>query len=265
MTSFLSTRPTGHALAAADTRRGRVLWSGIGCFGLALTVVLGMLCRTSGVVTGADRHLIILIQGLRAPWTNAIAQVIEVALSPKSVIAIVALLVLAVGLKRRSLDAAIAVGVASVGPWVCAYAIKLLVERPRPVGFLLAGVPTPTDASFPSGHVAIAASLAVTVTALVWHTRLRVTSIVGGILFVLIVSISRVLLGAHFPTDTIGSGIAVASGAVLIWGLLPRRMRWALIDTRHNGNILSGDGRSAESGLDRAQLQHARLQHSQKD
>ena len=83
------------------------------------------------------------------------------------------------------------------------------------------------DTSFPSGHSSMAAALAVTVTALVWRTPYRWPVAVFGVLYTVIMGVSRVYLGVHYPTDVLGGwalGVAWSGGvAMLLW----RRLREA--------------------------------------
>ncbi|WP_424950737.1 phosphatase PAP2 family protein [Deinococcus sp.] len=77
------------------------------------------------------------------------------------------------------------------------------------------------DTSFPSGHSSMAAALAVTVTALLWRTPYRWLSGVLGATYVIVMGVSRVYLGVHYPTDVLGGwalGVAWAGGvAMLLW------------------------------------------------
>lgn len=58
--------------------------------------------------------------------------------------------------------------------------------------------------SFPSGHAMISMSLALAVIVLAWRTKHRAAALVIGSLYVLLVGISRLYLGVHYPSDIIG-------------------------------------------------------------
>lgn len=107
-----------------------------------------------------------------------------------------------------ALAAAIAVQATAV------WALKLAFGRVRP--WIALGLPppigTPSDFSFPSGHAAgsfcVAAFLAVALPA-AWPGapwRARVTGALAVVLAALI-ALSRVYLGAHFPSDVLGGAL----------------------------------------------------------
>lgn len=103
----------------------------------------------------------------------------------------------------------------------CTGVIKPLVDRPRPwevFSAVQALIPDPGDSSFPSGHASN--SMAV---AFAFWLNTRMSEAVGpigirsklhrwsyvAIVFALMIALSRLYLGMHFPSDVIG-GILVA-------------------------------------------------------
>ena len=139
---------------------------------------------------------------------------------PASIITVCAGLALVV-LKRRS-DAAllvVLVSVSSGGNWV----IKQLVANPRPDPALLDVRVEYTTYGFPSGHVLFAVvcfgSLALLLSGVERrYVLLRRTAQVTLVVLVVAMAFSRVYLGVHWPSDTLG---ALAMGgvylAVLVW------------------------------------------------
>jgi membrane-associated phospholipid phosphatase len=88
-------------------------------------------------------------------------------------------------------------------------ALKALFGRVRPDEMLI-----PLDsASFPSGHVANAATLAVVLGLLLARTWVWVV----GVLAVVAMALSRTYLGVHWMSDTIAGGLLGAGVAILVW------------------------------------------------
>ncbi|MDQ0895181.1 phosphatase PAP2 family protein [Agromyces ramosus] len=87
--------------------------------------------------------------------------------------------------------------------------LKELFGRARPEYIIVA-----TDTgSFPSGHVANAATIAVVVGVI----APRVWVWVLGAAYTVLMALSRTYLGAHWVTDTIGGALVGAAVALLLW------------------------------------------------
>ena len=87
--------------------------------------------------------------------------------------------------------------------------LKNLFERPRPADILV----TADLGSFPSGHVANAATMAVVIGLIVRRTWVWIVGVVYAVLMML----SRTYLGAHWLSDTVGGLILGAGAAILVW------------------------------------------------
>ncbi|GAB3212288.1 phosphatase PAP2 family protein [Marinactinospora thermotolerans] len=120
-------------------------------------------------------------------------------------------------LVTRRLRAALLVAVAwLVTSAVTVPLVKTLLDRERPLQQL---VETGT-ASFPSGHTAYAAVLAMSVVA-VWPGR-RGWALAGGLLFTALMGWSRIYLGVHWFSDTLAGALIGWSIALLTWWALPQ-------------------------------------------
>lgn len=137
-------------------------------------------------------------------------------------IGVLGLLILAVvgillGLGRRWLAGY--VGLAVAGGLACSLALKYVIDRPRPdlvpYGSLV------MTSSFPSGHSMMAAVVYLTLGALlarcVQADWLRTYILLCSLALTLLVGISRMYLGVHWPTDILAGWLAGAAWAMLCW------------------------------------------------
>lgn len=124
---------------------------------------------------------------------------------------------LAVAGRRRAATDVIGAGLTA---WTVAQAVKPLTDRPRPFDVHGADrlVALPAGTSWPSGHVAVAASLAGAVTPeLPRPARVAAWTTVG------FVGVSRIYVGVHHPSDVVaGAGFGVLCARA--WASLRRRV-----------------------------------------
>jgi undecaprenyl-diphosphatase len=120
--------------------------------------------------------------------------------------------------KRRRFALLLAFGVG--GAAAANVALKALFQRERPS--LWDPSVVETSFSFPSGHAMASAALIACLVVILWRTRYRwIAAIVGGII-VLLVGVSRLYLGVHYPTDVIAGWCASIAWVMLVAVL----MRW---------------------------------------
>ncbi|HEY0502191.1 MAG TPA: phosphatase PAP2 family protein [Lysobacter sp.] len=119
---------------------------------------------------------------------------------------------------REATFAAIALG----GSALLNLGAKLVFARERPS--LWESIAPETTYSFPSGHAMGSMTLAWVLVLLAWHTRLRWPVVAVMAPFVLLVGLSRVYLGVHYPSDIL-AGWAVASAWVAAVFLSVYRVR----------------------------------------
>jgi len=102
---------------------------------------------------------------------------------------------------------------------VMATILKDVFQRPRPD--LVPHADYATHTSFPSGHSMMSAVTYVTLGALLArsHERKRVKAfwLLASVLVMVLVGISRVYLGVHWPTDVLAGWTAGAVWALLCW------------------------------------------------
>ena len=133
-----------------------------------------------------------------------------------------ALLVLTLAIKRRAREGLFA-GVAIIGSALLNLATKAAFARERPS--LWESIAPETNFSFPSGHAMGSMTLAWVLMLLCWHTRWRWPVTIVAALFTLLVGLSRVYLGVHYPSDILAGWTAASVWTVVCFFLVFRHHR----------------------------------------
>ena len=132
----------------------------------------------------------------------------------------VTVVAVAIFLLRRHWRAALALSLVFPVTQGAVQLIKLVVERPRPAANS-ALVDAPQGFSFPSAHsatsVAVYATIAFILIRAARHGHSRVAIAAFASALVLAVGLSRVLLGAHYPTDVLAGWTFGALVASVCW------------------------------------------------
>ncbi|HEU0257302.1 MAG TPA: phosphatase PAP2 family protein [Microbacteriaceae bacterium] len=204
-------RPVPHA--------GRALTLGI--VGGLLVIALGLVVTHAAGWTSDELRVLQWFSSHQVPALNTVALGIAWLFAPTEALALTVLGTLAVlAVSRDPWRAGTFLLVVALS-WGSSKVVKMIVARPRPDGALLAHpLAIEHSASFPSGHVCFAAALAIGILVTMRDTRRRsrVIAIVVAGVGVVIVALSRLYVGVHYPTDVIGAIVYVPSAAaVLLW------------------------------------------------
>lgn len=203
--------------------RARLVVPVLGLGGIGLVILLA-LAITTGLTDPFDRSLTDAIRSepLAGPL-SPMRWITELG-STGAVTAVAALTLLVgvlIGPWIHGLAGAITIGLASVGVEL----VKAFVARTRPE--LLEPIVVEHGFSFPSGHATLSMVAYGVLAVLVTRSRLprgvRI-AIIGALgVVVLLVGISRVWLGVHYPTDVIG-GWTAGAVVVLAFAVLTREV-----------------------------------------
>lgn len=207
--SALSSKIAGHWPAVIGFSGSAVL------FGLCLAEAV------SGFILPAEKRALLSLHAVAPSWLNSAMRWVS-DVGEGRYAAIAGIVVVVILLIRRRFSSTAQVSALLVGAGIGGL-LKPLVERPRPE--LWPGAQTPTDFSFPSGHALGSAALIVALAVLAWPTRWRKLVVALGALWVLTVGFSRLVVGAHYPSDIVGAWSFIAMWAVVVLLVIRRLQR----------------------------------------
>ena len=121
---------------------------------------------------------------------------------------------------------ALFIGVVLAGSILLNWAMKLFFHRARPV---LPWATTPPDYSFPSGHSMNSMALGLAISLVVWRLagpRWGAVSFVLALLIAGWIGLSRIYLGAHYPTDVLGGFATAALWVGIVTGVFRVSTDW---------------------------------------
>ena len=186
-----------------------------------------------GEMEAFDRSILLMFRDpanpdlvIGPPWMHEMVRDIT-ALGSFSLLGLIVLGVCAYLYLARMRSAALFVLVSVLGGTLLSTVLKMGYNRPRPD---LTTMSEQFTASFPSGHAMLSAVTFLTLGALLARfaptRRLQVLSLCGALLLTLLVGLSRLYMGVHYPSDILagwclGSAWALLCSSVAI--VLQRR------------------------------------------
>jgi len=184
--------------------------------------------RISGEIAAFDARVASVVHGWRTASLTPFFKVVTSLANGVTVWVVATLVVLFLLLRRRWAEAVLLAVTVGVGTRMGSLA-KHTNGRPRPPvsGMLIS---KPGGYSFPSGH-ALAATLLYGVIAflILYEVRIawvRITAVVAGLVLIVLVSLSRIYLGVHWPSDVVASWCLGGAWLVLCCGTFVTWDRW---------------------------------------
>lgn len=181
------------------------------------------------VIQGKTRRLDeVLIVGLRTPgnlddpigpgWVEEMMRDFT-ALGGSAVLSLVTLAVTGFLVIARKRHMAVSVAAAVITGMLVSQTLKWGFARPRPD--LVPTLAPIYTSSFPSGHAMVSAVVYLTLGVLIARTPIRTAMkafvLATAVLLTVLVGVSRVYLGVHWPTDVIAGWAGGAAWALLCW------------------------------------------------
>lgn len=195
----------------------------IGLFGWAFVALAGEVVE--GDTLAFDRAILLALRNpgnLADPigpgWVEVSARDFT-ALGGDAVLGFITLAVLAYLMLTRRRRAAALVAVAIGGGMVLSALLKLGFDRPRPE--LVPHEVVVYTASFPSGHAMLSAATYLTLGALLARVqegrRVKLFLMSLAVVLTVIIGVSRVYLGVHWPSDVLAGWSGGAAWAAICW------------------------------------------------
>ena len=183
-----------------------------------------------GGLHGFDRAILLALRHADNPanplgplWLQVAARDVTSLGSP-AVLTLITVAALGFLALKRQWRAELFVLASICGGTAVSFALKDLIQRPRPD--LVAAVAQTQTYSFPSGHAFLSAVTFLTLGALLARMQrqaeVKIYLLAVAIAITVLVGISRVYIGVHWPTDVLAGWCAGAAWAILCWLIAER-------------------------------------------
>ncbi len=178
-----------------------------------------------GEAASVDRALLLMLRSAADPsdmlgprWLESVARDVT-ALGGTAVLGLIVAVAAGFLLLAGRHGTALFLMAATGGGALVSTGLKLAFGRPRPD--LVPHATETATASFPSGHAMVSAvvylTLAALVARLVRADRLKLYLVFAAVLLTVLIGVSRVYLGVHWPSDVLAGWAAGAAWALACW------------------------------------------------
>jgi membrane-associated phospholipid phosphatase len=196
---------------------------------LVIVLVLGLWGVFFPDARSAQIALNEFLRGSGGGVFDRLAQFIDRIFSPPYAVGLTVVLVVTIGVIRRSLLPAVGCALAVLMAWIPVEALKIIFHQSRPPlsNLLDSLVPVNPQSSFPSGHVGFAVALSFAITLLLRPGQRKIIVATMLSALVAIVAVTRIYAGMHYLSDTVGAIAAAVFGILLfiqVWPVIVNRV-----------------------------------------
>lgn len=167
-----------------------------------------------------DAPIILAIHQLSRPWLDTLMRILTQA-GEAGAISVGLLAAAWFAWKRKHLDAA-SIIISLSGSAALNTLLKFLLKRPRPG--LFPPLVVESGFSFPSGHVTASVAVYGFLAVLLWRNHHRGWAVLSAA-WVPVVAVTRIYLGVHYPSDTLGALIFSSLWLVVVFMIRDRYAR----------------------------------------
>jgi undecaprenyl-diphosphatase len=164
-----------------------------------------------------DAPIILAIHGLSRPWLDRAMRILTNA-GEGGAIAVTLIAAAWFFYKKQKLDA-FSILISLGGAEAMNTLLKILLKRPRPN--LFPPLTVEHSFSFPSGHVTASVAVYGFLAVMLWRQQ-RYGWAVFTAAWIPLVAFSRIYLGVHYPSDTLGAFVFVTLWLILVFAIRDR-------------------------------------------
>lgn len=186
-------------------------------------------------ITSFDEVIIAFVQGSEVPWLTATMKAFTT-IGSTGIVALISFASLAILLWKRHRAQAVLLVAVIGGTGILNQVLKFIFKRERPEFHRLIDI---GGYSFPSGHTMMAFSLYTIIAYIVWRNLRtswgRAAIITAAALMIMMIAVSRIYLGVHFPSDIVGGILASAVWVIASIAVYQRFQRKMLSAWKESG------------------------------
>lgn len=172
---------------------------------LIIFVSIGLAVRNSSEGILFDEFLLEIIHSNTNPYLLSLMKFISFIGSGYFLVPVISIGVI-YSLKKNERYISKLLLLSSLGSWIVNFLLKQIFHRTRPLDFILV---KQGGLSYPSGHSMVTMSMYLTISYLLSKKYENKKTLIYSLstIFILLMGISRMYLGVHWPTDIIGGYI----------------------------------------------------------